>query len=118
MNRRDKDILDKMLLYCVEIDDAHEYFNDNHTLFLNEKAGTIYRNAVSMSILQIGELTKSLSAEFREQHKGIPWRDIMRMRDLFAHHYGAMNAEQTWHISHSDIAELKQFLQTIIEESN
>jgi uncharacterized protein with HEPN domain len=39
-----------------------------------------------MPILQIGELAKNLSDEFRETNNDIPWKAIMGMRDIFAHH--------------------------------
>ncbi|MCR5825120.1 MAG: DUF86 domain-containing protein [Oscillospiraceae bacterium] len=110
MNRRDETILDKMLGYCAEVEAAHQYFRDDMTLFLNPADGAIYRNAVSMPILQIGELAKNLSEEYRAENKAIPWRYIIRTRDLFAHHYGAVDYEQLWDTSHGDIADLRAWL--------
>ncbi len=110
MNRRDETILAKMLRYCTETSEAHRYFHDDKALFLDESRGAIYRNAVAMPILQIGELAKNLSEEFRAENKGIPWKDIIRMRDLFAHHYGAVDYEQLWDTSHGDMGALHEWL--------
>ena len=35
-----------------------------------------YRNAVTMPILQIGELANHLSEEFKQQNKQIPWNGM------------------------------------------
>ena len=110
MNRRDETILSKMLSYCAETEATHRFFQDDKALFLNEETGAIYRNAVAMPILQIGELAKNLSEDFRSVHSGIPWRDIIRMRDLFAHHYGAVDYEQLWDTSHEDMDALREWL--------
>ena len=113
MNRRDKSIREKILGYCQEIEDTHQYFQEDKALFCDRQRGAIYRNAISMPLLQIGELAKNLSDEFRNSHSEIPWKDAMRMRDLFEHHYGAIDYEQTWDTSHSSITELKHCLQMI-----
>ena len=111
MNRRDETIRGKMLAYCREIKKTHQYFQEDQALFFDKENGAIYRNAISMPLMQIGELAKNLSEEFRGRYSEIPWRDAIRMRDVFAHHYGAMNYEQIWEASHSDVAELERCLQ-------
>ena len=51
----------------------------------------IIRYAVSMAILQTGELANALTNEFRDAHREIPWRAVIGMRNRFAHTYGNMN---------------------------
>lgn len=82
MNQRDKTILIKITDYCLEIKDTHDYFKQDKELFTNEKNGFIYRNSIIMPILQIGELSKTLSVEFLNEYTKIPWKMIMRMRDI------------------------------------
>ena len=72
------------------------HFQEDKVLFCDQRNEVVYRNAVSMPLLQISELEKNLSDEFRADYSGIPWRDAMQMRDLFAHHYGAVDYEQMW----------------------
>ena len=115
MMNRDTLIVRKMLRYCEDIDSAHFHFADNKELFFDEDEGNVYRNAVSMPILQIGELAKHLSDAFITEHSLIPWKEIIRMRDLFAHHYGSVNYTQLWNTAHNDIAELYSYL-NIIEQ--
>ncbi len=67
MNPKDKTLLIKIDNYCSEIKDTHEYFKQDKNLFTNEKLGFIYRNSITMPILQIGELSKMLSTDFLNQ---------------------------------------------------
>ncbi len=110
MSDSDRTIVLKMIRYCGQIEETHRKFQEDSTLFFSEE-GFIYRNAVSMPILQIGELSKKLSDDFRKTHSSIPWRAIMGMRDIFAHHYGSVDYSELWHTSHEDIAALKGYLE-------
>ncbi|GFI45375.1 hypothetical protein IMSAGC019_00686 [Lachnospiraceae bacterium] len=116
MNQKDKTILIKIMDYCLEIKDTHNFFKQNKELFTNEKNGFIYRNSITMPILQIGELSKMLSIEFLNEYTKIPWKMIMRMRDIVAHHYGSLDYEIVWNTSVSDIPELYQGIEEILKE--
>ncbi len=82
-------------------------------LFFDAENGYSYRNAIAMSLLQIGELVKHLSTDFLEIHKDIPWRKIMRMRDYFAHHYWAVDYHLVWSTSTDNIKTLKEYLEKL-----
>ena len=110
MNNKDSLILQKILAYCEQIRQTHEYFHDDQVLFFNEAEGFVYRNSVAMPILQIGELVKKLSEEYLLENKAIPWRAIMGMRDIFAHHYGSVDYQELWQTTHEDIFELARYL--------
>lgn len=73
---RDNTIIEKILKYCNEIEQTHCAFNDDKDLFFDKDAGFIYRNSITMPILQIGELVKNLSDEFVIKYNGIPWKAI------------------------------------------
>lgn len=109
MSERDKIIIEKMRKYCVEIQKTHQHFQNDETLFHNEQNGFVYRNSVAMPVLQIGELAKNLSEEFRKQHNELPWRAMIRMRDLFAHHYGSLDYAQLWDTSRNGIDEMLRY---------
>lgn len=114
MNQRDEAILLKIMDYCLEIKDTHDYFRQDKKFFTNEKTGFIYRNSITMPILQIGELAKMLSEEFLGKYTKVPWKMIMRMRDLVAHHYGNLDYEIVWNTSVSDIPELYMGIKEIL----
>ena len=74
---RDLDIVAHILRYCRQIETAHQDFGHSRDRF-NES--TTYQNAVSMCILQIGELVGHLSDSFKSVHNQIPWHKIRGMR--------------------------------------
>ncbi len=103
----DYDIIRHILRYCENIEGLLTRFGRALNVF---KADSAYRDAISMNILQIGELTGHLSEEYRtETADRIPWRAIKSMRNLFAHSYGNMNIETIWLTATESIPELKAF---------
>lgn len=64
----------------------------------------------------IGEATKQLSKEVRDQYPSIPWRDIAGMRDKLIHEYFAVNLEIVWETVHKDFPEVRPKIQQILEE--
>lgn len=107
---RDGQIIIKILNYCEDIELTHEHFDNDKELFFDEKNGRVYRNAITMPILQIGELAKNLSEEFIAAHNSIAWRAVIRTRDFFAHHYWDIEYENVWNTSREDIEKLKDYL--------
>ena len=115
---RDMVIAEKIIKYCDEVNSTHQMFNNDINLFCNHEMGFIYRNAVTMPILQIGELVKNLSDEFRMDNNNIPWKLLARTRDFYAHNYGALDYDVTWDTSQNDIPELKKDLEDILLKNN
>ena len=68
-----------------------------------------------MKILQIGELTTQLSAQFKESHNKIPWQDIKDMRNIAAHGYHKFDNERAWGTMTEDIPALREYCQRVIE---
>ncbi len=116
INKRDAQIVRKIIKYCNEIKLTHTNFMNDRELFFDKGKGFIYRNSISMPLLQIGELVKNLSDDFKASRNSVQWREIARMRDFFAHHYGALDYEMTWKTSRESISELKNYLESINSE--
>ena len=66
-----------------------------------------------MTLINIGELVKNLSDEFRMAHNHIPWRAISGLRDITAHKYQTLRMEDVWLTATRDIPQLKKELDTI-----
>lgn len=117
MSLKDTDvqILQHILNYCNEIAMTIETFGADENKFLND---FIYRNALSMPILQIGELVKHLSPTFTDNYSEISWRAIVGMRNHFAHGYQIMNFSEVWATAVDDVPTLKIFCEKVFEENN
>ena len=69
-----------------------------------------YQRSVSFCILQIGELSGSLSQEYRQATADrAQWGPIKGMRNLVAHNYGSMSRDIVWETAVTDIPALKRF---------
>ena len=115
MNKRDKEVFIKILKYCREIAETHKIFNEDKAVYDDDAKGIPYRNSIAMDILQIGELSKSLTDEMRQAHKDIPWGEVIKMREIAEHHYGSWNRQMAWNTSQQDIPELSKKIQAILD---
>lgn len=113
MKAHDKDsrILTHIVAYCDQIDMAVERFGKSYDAFSKDP---VYRNAVSLCILQIGELVGNLSERFRTAHSAIPWRQIKLMRNIVAHRYGTIDYSITWDVVEHNIPDLKAYCEKLL----
>ena len=111
---RDRNIIRHIRDYCLEVEAAHADFSHSKERFMGS---TTYRNAVTMPILQIGELTNHRSEAFISAHRQIPWHEMRGIRNLFAHQYRSVDFEIVWETSISDIASLKAFCDQYLRET-
>lgn len=82
MNNRDFQIIKKIL---KEIIIALEMTNDVSQIdFLADEK---LKRAVCMTLINIGELVKSITDETKKIYSNIPWREISGLRDITAHKY-------------------------------
>ena len=109
MQHRDKIILLKIL---SELDIALDMIKDID--FESFDTNEILKRAVCMTVINIGELVKSLSEEFRSEHKTIPWKSIAGFRDIAAHKYQTLHMQDVYITVVNDFPELKGNINKII----
>ncbi len=115
MNDRDKSILQHILRYCDEVEETLRLFGASEETF---RESFVFRNAVSMPIMQIGELATRLTDDFIEETTDIPWKAIKGMRTFFAHQYGSMNINLIWQTAVVRIPELRQNCQRLLQHES
>lgn len=111
-SEKDRAIIEHILRYCREIDTAHGDFGHSREWF---DRSTTYQNAISMCILQIGELVNRLSEDFKAAHGEIPWRKIRGMRNYVAHEYGTIDFDVVWFVSNDSVRQLRTFCEEYIK---
>ena len=110
--QRDVIILRRVLMYCKQVPEAIKHFGNSFDVFNNS---SLYQNAVSMSIFQIGEHTNRLSEDFRGSFKDMPWPKIKAMRNVIAHEYYEVDVVALWKIAREYVPELQEYCQQALE---
>lgn len=78
--------------------------------FLSE----ILKRAVCMTVINIGELVKSLTEETRAEYKNIPWKLIAGFRDIAAHKYQTLKIEDVYETVTGDFPKLLSDIEMIL----
>ena len=87
--------ISKIKKYTVRFKDQDEFFED-------EKAF----DASLMNFVIVGEMVSKLSDEFKNTNTNIDWYRIKDLRNLVAHDYFGIDAEEVWQIIKSDLPKL------------
>ena len=74
------------------------------------------RRVVSMTLINIGELVRHLTKEFRREQEDIPFDDILGLRDVAAHGYKSLRFDDIWEMIHTDIPYLKEKIETLLSD--
>ena len=112
MSIRVRGILEHMLEDAL---DAQKFVEEIDTVEAFS-ANKLYRKAVIMSILNIGELTKSLPHDYKVLHSEIPWRKITGMRNVAAHGYHEMDDDIIWDVVKYSIPDLVDFIKKQLDQ--
>lgn len=104
MKSKDKIITDKILNYCDQIDEACQMFNSDFEKF---KTVSVFSNACCMCVLQIGELCKLISDEYKSETPEVPWKSWCGIRDVFAHQYSNLDYQTAWDTIQNDLPVIK-----------
>lgn len=108
MLHRDQIIIQKIL---SEIDIGIDMMGeaDLNEFLADEKL----KRAISMTVLNMGELVKSITEETRKEYPQIPWKAIAGMRDITAHKYQTLRMEDVYYTVQKDFPALKEQLKDI-----
>ena len=109
MERRDQIILQKVL---SEIGIAQKMMGD--CTVDQFKENEMLMRAVSMTVINIGELVKNLSEETRLAYPHIPWKAIAGFRDIAAHKYQTLRMEDVYETVAADFPPLKAQIEELL----
>jgi uncharacterized protein with HEPN domain len=94
--------IDRIIEYTTDIKSADDFNND-------------YRNfdATMMNFVVIGEMVDKISDELKSNHPEIEWIKIKGFRNIVAHDYFGIDAEEVWQIIRNKIPDLKSALRLL-----
>lgn len=87
--------------------------------FLNSSSGMFLLGGVCMQLIFIGESVKVLDAKnagYLVHYPEIPWREIMGLRDVIAHEYHRIDAEEIFSVIKNDFPVLLETVQRMKKE--
>ena len=96
---------DKIVEYTTGFNSADEFDND-HLIF----------DATMMNFVVIGEMVNKLSDDFKNSHPELEWNKIKGFRNIVAHDYFGIDAEEVWQIVKNKIPDLKIDLTRLLDE--
>jgi uncharacterized protein with HEPN domain len=72
-------------------------------------------DAVMMNFVVIGEMTERLSTGLRNKNKNIDWSKIKSFRNIIAHDYFGIDAEEVWQIIRNNLPEFKKQVDNLLK---
>lgn len=73
-------------------------------------------DASMMQFIVIGESITRLDENFKKQHTEIPWQKIKDFRNIIAHDYFGIDADEIWDIIQNKLIPLKTDIQALLYE--
>lgn len=110
MFEKDKYNLLAILESINKIQHYSNSFSDADEFFTNEKTF----DATLMNFIIIGEMVMRMSNEFINKYDKVDWFRIKGFRNLVAHNYFGIDAEEVWQIIKDKIPALKKEIGKIL----
>ncbi len=97
------DAAEKIIDFSRSFSTADDFFSDQKSF-----------DAVCMNFIVIGEMVDRISDEFRQSNSEIDWKNIKGLRNVIAHDYFGVDAEEIWSIIKLHIPALIESIRKII----
>ena len=97
------DAIERIDQYVKGISSPEEYYRS-----------AVVFDATLMNFINIGEMADRVSTELKEKHSRVDWQKMKDFRNLVAHDYLGVDAEEVWQIIQNDLPYLKKEIQSIL----
>lgn len=94
----------KIKLYSQDFSSADDFYHDQKSF-----------DASMMQFVVIGEVISRLDENFKAQHNEIPWQKIKDFRNIIAHDYFGIDADEIWDIIHGKLLPLENGIQELLK---
>ena len=88
--------IEKIECYSHDFNDAESFYHDQKSF-----------DATMMQFVVIGEIVSRLDDTYKQQHTQISWQQIKNFRNIIAHDYFGIDADEIWDIIQSRLLPLK-----------
>ena len=97
--------IEKIELYSYEFSDADDFYHDQKSF-----------DASMMQFVVIGEAVNRLDDNYKQHHSEIPWQSIKDFRNIIAHNYFGIDADEIWDIIENKLLPLKAKISLLCKE--
>lgn len=95
--------IEKIELYSKDFGDADTFYHDQKSF-----------DASMMQFVVIGEIISRLDEKFKMSHAEIPWQKIKGFRNIIAHDYFGIDADEIWDIINNKLLPLRSDIKKLI----
>lgn len=95
--------IDKVTSYSNGFNDADEFYHDQKSF-----------DASMMQFVVIGEVISRLDDDYKNRHDEIPWRKIKAFRNIVAHDYFGIDADEIWDIINNKLLPLREEIERLL----
>jgi len=96
--------IEKIEEYSAGFDNADDFFHDAKSF-----------DATMMQFVVIGEMIQRLDTGYKAEHPEIPWQKIKDFRNIVAHDYFGIDAEEIWSIVRFHLLPLKSKVRELLK---
>ncbi len=95
--------IDKIELYSKEFQDSDDFYHDQKSF-----------DASMMQFVVIGEVIARMDDSFKNKNTHISWQKIKDFRNIIAHDYFGIDAEEIWDIIQNKILPLREEIKKLV----
>jgi len=95
--------IEKIALYSKDFENADAFYHDQKSF-----------DASMMQFVVIGEIISRLDENFKTFHSEIPWQKIKDFRNIIAHDYFGIDADEIWDIINNKLLPLKNDIKILL----
>jgi len=96
--------IDKIKLYSQDFSAADKFYHDQKSF-----------DATMMQFVVIGEIISRLDENFKKSNNQIPWQKIKDFRNIIAHDYFGIDADEIWDIINNKLLPLQNDIKNLIQ---
>jgi uncharacterized protein with HEPN domain len=108
---------DRALLHDIleRIQLTYTFTKEGREIFMSSR---LIQEAVLRNLEIIGEATRIVSEDLRDEHPEIPWRQIGAFRNFVIHVYWSVKLERIWQIVDVDLPALENQIIQLLPETD
>ena len=96
--------IDKISLYSKDFDNADDFYHDSKSF-----------DATMMQFVVIGEIVIRLDDNYKQSHTSIPWKKVKDFRNIIAHDYFGIDADEIWGIIQNHLLPLRENIKALLD---